>query len=49
MLLYLLQATSAIPSTPVELVLKATLVTQIVLALLAFLSLFSWGVMVGKW
>lgn len=45
----LLQATSAIPSTPVELVLKATLVTQIVLAMLAFLSLFSWGVMLGKW
>ncbi len=45
----LLQATSAIPSTPVELVLKATLVTQIVLALLALLSLFSWAVMMGKW
>lgn len=45
----LLQATSAIPSTPVELVLKATLVTQIVLAMLALLSLFSWGVMFGKW
>ncbi len=43
------QAGSAIPSTPIELVLKATLVTQIVLGLLALLSLFSWGVMLAKW
>jgi biopolymer transport protein TolQ len=45
----LLQSGSAIPSTPVELVLSATRVTQGVLVLLAILSLISWGVMLAKW
>jgi biopolymer transport protein TolQ len=43
------QANSAIPSTPLELILKASLVTQGVLALLALLSLVSWGIMLAKW
>jgi biopolymer transport protein TolQ len=43
------QANSAIPSTPLELILKASLVTQGVLALLALLSLISWGIMLAKW
>ena len=44
-----LQANSAIPSTPLELILKASLMTQGVLALLAILSLVSWGIMLAKW
>ena len=44
-----LQSGSAIPSTPVELVMSATRVTQGVLVLLALLSLVSWGVMLAKW
>ncbi len=43
------QANSAIPSTPLELILKASVVTQGVLALLALLSLISWGIMLAKW
>ena len=39
----ILQAGSAIPSTPIELVMSATLPTKIVLAVLAVLSLFSWA------
>ena len=45
----LAQAGSAIPSTPVELVKSATLVTQLVLVLLAALSLISWGIILAKW
>lgn len=45
----LVQAGSAIPSTPVELVKSATLVTQLVLVLLAVLSLISWGIILAKW
>jgi biopolymer transport protein TolQ len=45
----LAQAGSAIPSTPVELVKSATLVTQLVLVLLAVLSLLSWGIILAKW
>jgi biopolymer transport protein TolQ len=45
----LVQAGSAIPSTPVELVKSATLVTQFVLVLLAVLSLISWGIILAKW
>ena len=45
----MLQIGSAIPSTPVELVLSATLPTQIVLGVLAVLSLVSWGIMLAKW
>jgi biopolymer transport protein TolQ len=43
------QTGSAIPSTPIELVTSATLVTQIVLVLLAVLSLISWGIILAKW
>src|ERR1035441_5670208 len=45
----LVQAGSAIPSTPVELVKSATLVMQLVLVLLAVLSLISWGIILAKW
>lgn len=41
----LLQASGAIPTTPVELITNATLVTQVVLLVLAALSLLSWAVM----
>lgn len=44
-----LQLSSAIPSTPIELVRSASYVTQGVLALLALLSLISWGIMLAKW
>ena len=43
------QIGKAIPTTPWEMVLNATLVTKIVLGLLAVLSLLSWAVMFGKW
>ena len=43
------QIQTAIPTTPWEMVTNATLVTQIVLGLLAVLSLLSWAVMLGKW
>jgi biopolymer transport protein TolQ len=46
----LLQATrGAVPSSPIDLVLAATTVTQIVLGLLAVLSLLSWAIMFGVW
>jgi biopolymer transport protein TolQ len=44
-----LQVRGAVPSTPVELVANATLATQIVLGVLAFLSLLSWAIMFGVW
>jgi biopolymer transport protein TolQ len=43
------QVSSAIPSTPIELIKSASYVTQGVLALLACLSLVSWGIMLAKW
>jgi biopolymer transport protein TolQ len=45
----IIQGGSGIPSTPVELVMSASLVTQIVLVVLAILSLVSWGIMFAKW
>lgn len=39
----------AIASTPWEMIVDATLATKIVLAVLAVLSLVSWGIMLGKW
>jgi biopolymer transport protein TolQ len=45
----ILQSGNAIPSTAVELIQSATLPTQIVLAILALLSLVSWAVMFAKW
>lgn len=43
------QIGGAVPSTPAELVANATTVTQVVLALLAALSLLSWAIMFGVW
>ena len=45
----LLQVTEAIPSSPWEMVTHATTVTQLVLVLLAVLSLVSWAIMFLKW
>lgn len=44
-----LQAGSAIPSTPMELILSSSLATKIVLVILAVLSLYSWAIMLAKW
>jgi biopolymer transport protein TolQ len=50
MLTMLMQAAAgAIPSSPWELVMHATTVTQVVLAFLALLSLLSWSIMFGVW
>jgi biopolymer transport protein TolQ len=43
------QSGAAIPSTPIELIKSASYVTQGVLALLACLSLVSWGIILAKW
>src|ERR1700727_2317017 len=43
------QAGNAIPNTPIELIKSASYVTQGVLALLAILSLVSWGIMLSNW
>ncbi|MCX5763234.1 MAG: MotA/TolQ/ExbB proton channel family protein [Gemmatimonadetes bacterium] len=43
------QIATAIPSTPLELILSATVATKVVLVVLAVLSLVSWGVMLSKW
>ncbi len=40
---------SAIPTTPLELIVNSVLATKIVLALLLVLSLYSWGIMLAKW
>ena len=45
----LLQVGGALPSTPWELVLSATPVTQGVVAFLGLLSLTSWSIMFAKW
>jgi biopolymer transport protein TolQ len=39
----------AIPSSPIDLVMSATTVTQVVLIILAVLSLLSWSIMFGVW
>lgn len=44
-----LQVAAAIPSTPLELVLSATLATKVVLVVLGLLSFVSWGIMLAKW
>lgn len=41
--------TSAIPSTPLELITNSDVATKVVLALLLVLSLYSWGIMLAKW
>ncbi|HUQ82539.1 MAG TPA: MotA/TolQ/ExbB proton channel family protein [Gemmatimonadaceae bacterium] len=43
------QIGKAVPTTPWEMVTSATLVTKIVLGLLAVLSLLSWAIMLAKW
>jgi biopolymer transport protein TolQ len=43
------QLTQAVPTTPLEMIMHATLVTKIVLGFLAVLSLLSWAVMFAKW
>ena len=45
----ILQITEAIPSSPWEMVVHATGVTKLVLALLVVLSLVSWAIMFLKW
>jgi biopolymer transport protein TolQ len=39
----------AVPASPIDLVLSATTVTQVVLGVLAALSLLSWAIMFGVW
>ena len=40
---------SAIPTTPLELIVNSVLATKVVLAILTVLSLYSWGIMLAKW
>ena len=40
---------SAIPTTPLELIVNSVLATKVVLGLLLVLSLYSWGIMLAKW
>ena len=47
--LLLQAARGAVPASPIDLVLSASTVTQVVLALLAALSLLSWAIMFGVW
>jgi biopolymer transport protein TolQ len=48
-LLQLQASHGAVPSSPVDLILDATPVTQGVLLVLVFLSLLSWSIMFGVW
>lgn len=43
------QVQGAIPTTPMELIVQSTAVTQVVLIVLAILSLISWAVIFGVW
>ena len=43
------QVAEAIPTSPWEMVTHATIMTQIVLAILVILSLISWAIMLLKW
>ena len=45
----LLQIRGAVPSTPVELITDASTLTQVVLSVLAVLSLLSWAMMLALW
>ncbi|MBA2457861.1 MAG: MotA/TolQ/ExbB proton channel family protein [Gemmatimonadales bacterium] len=45
----ILQAGGAVPSTPMELVLTASLETKIVLAICVLFSLVSWFILILKW
>jgi biopolymer transport protein TolQ len=44
-----LQIRGAVPTTPVELITGATTLTQVVLIVLALLSLLSWAIMFALW
>jgi biopolymer transport protein TolQ len=44
-----LQIRGAVPSTPLELITGATTLTQVVLIVLAVLSLLSWAIMLALW
>ena len=48
-MLPLLQVTTAVPTSPLEMVTTASALTQGVLLLLAVLSLVSWAIMFAKW
>ncbi len=48
-LLQLQVSHGAVPSSPIDLILDATPVTQVVLIMLVFLSLLSWSIMFGVW
>ena len=45
----LLQVQGAVPMTPADLIRQSTVVTQVVLVVLAVLSLISWAVIFGVW
>jgi len=45
----LLQVSQAVPTTPVELITHATVMTKFVLVVLLVLTIVSWGVMLAKW
>ena len=45
----ILQAGGAVPRTPMELVLTASLETKIVLAVTVIFSLISWFIIILKW
>ena len=47
--LLILQVAQAIPSSPAELITQSTGATKFVLAILAALSLISWGIIFAKW
>lgn len=46
---FLLQISSAVPTTPGDMIVNATLPTKIVLGILVVLSLISWAIMLAKW
>ncbi|MBX6332954.1 MAG: MotA/TolQ/ExbB proton channel family protein [Gemmatimonadaceae bacterium] len=45
----LVQLGGAVPTSPADMILQASLVTKIVLGVLAVLSLASWAIMLAKW
>lgn len=45
----LFQVQGAVPTTPLDLIRQSTMVTQVVLVVLALLSLISWAVIIGVW
>ena len=46
---FFMQVQGAIPTTPMELIRQSTAVTQVVLVVLAVLSLISWAIILGVW